>query len=91
MANSNNKFEFKNGLVLFDKSIIGRYSRTMQGTFRVQDVRGKQAEYKLEGEMCWHFMSFTGWKEYAHTFPRVRPRAGLVTKNKEQRKRFALT
>ena len=85
------KFEFTRGKVLFNKTIVGVYMRDANGTFHVHDARGKAGKYSSEGEMCWHFMSFTGWSSYVYTFPPVRYRNSTKIKDRGIRKRFALT
>jgi hypothetical protein len=78
----------QNGRMTLDKYPVGTIERTDTG-FLVSDVRDRQAVYTSMDDAFQHFHNFSGWKEYVGY--RDKPKSRTVHKNKEVKKRWALT
>lgn len=81
--------KFTRGKALYRHERVGTYGYLPDGTWFVQDIRGRNKIYKNEGEAMWHFMSF----DWSSRIPSQNQdnRLGVIVKDSNIRKRFALT
>ncbi len=81
--------KFTKGKALYRHERVGTYERLPDGTWFVQDIRGHNKIYESEGEAVGHFIFF----DWSSRIPSQNQdsRLSVIVKNKNMRKRFALT
>ena len=81
--------KFTKGKALYRHERVGTYERLPDGTWFVQDIRGRNKIYESEGDAVAHFIFF----DWSSRIPSQNQasRLGVIVKDSNIRKRFALT